>query len=133
MFTIYVLDENYKYEQKQNLQTIIRNTKFISKRAQATETLDVITIDKILTSAVKCPDSSKNKQLTTTINFYSSCFGLFKLLVTFLIFQAMFSWSSLPMDLIDEGFSNLSNLSLKLTSVLNNLLVDGVIAGWVEL
>ena len=60
------IDENeLNIEQKQNLQTIIRNTKFISKRAQATETVRRYkSIDKILTSTVKCPESSKNKQLT---------------------------------------------------------------------
>ncbi|MGC6428996.1 MAG: ferrous iron transport protein B [Flavobacteriales bacterium] len=130
------LDENgLNIEQKQNLQTIVRNTKFISKRAQATETVRRYkSIDKILTSAVKCPDSSKNKQLTNKFDKFLTHpvwgFSSF-LVILFLIFQAMFSWSSLPMDLIDEGFSNLSQFVAQTLppGPLNNLLVDGVIAG----
>ena len=130
------IDENeLNIEQKQNLQTIIRNTKFISKRAQATETVRRYkSIDKILTSTVKCPESSKNKQLTNKFDKFLTHpvwgFSSF-LVILFLIFQAMFSWTSLPMDLIDQGFSNLSQFVSQTLppGPLNNLLVDGVIAG----
>lgn len=51
--------------------------------------------------------------------------------VLYLVFQTIFSWASLPMDLIDKGFGVLgeavrNNLS---PGLLTDLLVDGVIAG----
>ena len=53
------------------------------------------------------------------------------LTLLFIIFQAIFSWSSYPMDLIENGFifiSQFLNETLP-TGVLTNLIVDGVIAG----
>ncbi|MBL4709455.1 MAG: ferrous iron transport protein B [Flavobacteriales bacterium] len=57
-------------------------------------------------------------------------FAIF-LLILFLIFQAIFSWSSYPMNWIENGFLVLGNwLSKTLPEgVLNDLLVDGVLAG----
>lgn len=53
------------------------------------------------------------------------------LLVMLLVFQAIFSWADLPMNLIDGGFSALSRFvraSLP-AGVLADLIADGVIAG----
>ena len=57
-------------------------------------------------------------------------FSIF-LFILFLIFQAIFSWSSYPMDWIENGFLVFGNwLSETLPQgVLNDLLVDGVLAG----
>jgi ferrous iron transport protein B len=51
--------------------------------------------------------------------------------VLLVIFQAVFSWASYPMDLIDEGFANLASLVNKSLppGPLTSLLSDGVIAG----
>ncbi len=51
--------------------------------------------------------------------------------ILFLIFQAIFAWSSLPMDAIDAGIANLNTwLKDNLPSgSLTDLLTDGVIAG----
>lgn len=52
-------------------------------------------------------------------------------LLLFLIFQAIFAWASLPMDLIDQGISSL-NAFLKThlpAGALTGLLTDGLIAG----
>ncbi|MBC7384490.1 MAG: ferrous iron transport protein B [Bacteroidia bacterium] len=49
----------------------------------------------------------------------------------FLIFQAVFSWSAYPMDLVEKGFAWLSNY-VKNTlpaGVLNDLLTQGILAG----
>jgi ferrous iron transport protein B len=59
-------------------------------------------------------------------------FGLLILLVVMLlVFQTIFSWASLPMDLIDRGFGRLGELvgSLLQPGLLRDLLVDGIIAG----
>ena len=48
-----------------------------------------------------------------------------------LIFQTIFTWSSYPMDFIDEMFSNLSNYTKTVLpeGVFTNLLAEGIIAG----
>ena len=47
------------------------------------------------------------------------------------VFQAIFSWASLPMDLLDQGFGALGDAvrSAMPAGVLTDLLVDGIIAG----
>ena len=49
----------------------------------------------------------------------------------FLIFQAIFSWSSYPMDLIDVGFMNFGNWVADVlpAGMINDLIVDGILAG----
>jgi ferrous iron transport protein B len=53
------------------------------------------------------------------------------LLVMTLVFQAIFSWATLPMDLIDRGFGSLGEFTRAQmpAGLLTDLLVDGVIAG----
>jgi ferrous iron transport protein B len=53
------------------------------------------------------------------------------LLVMALVFQAIFSWATLPMDLIDRGFGALGELTRAQmpAGLLTDLIVDGVIAG----
>jgi ferrous iron transport protein B len=53
------------------------------------------------------------------------------LVVMFVVFQTIFSWAQLPMDLIDKGFGALGD-AVRATipaGLLTDLLVDGVIAG----
>ena len=59
-------------------------------------------------------------------------FGLLILLIVMLlVFQTIFSWASLPMDLIDKGFGSVGEWvgSLLQPGLLRDLLVDGIIAG----
>lgn len=51
--------------------------------------------------------------------------------ILFLMFQAVFAWASVPMDLIDEGFNNLAAYldSALPESKLTDLLVSGLIPG----
>ncbi|HEV7889850.1 MAG TPA: ferrous iron transport protein B [Pyrinomonadaceae bacterium] len=53
------------------------------------------------------------------------------LAVMALVFQAIFSWATLPVDLIDRGFGALGELlrAQMPAGILTDLLVDGVIAG----
>ena len=59
-------------------------------------------------------------------------FGLvILLLVLLLVFQTIFTWASIPMDLLEQGFGWLGN-SVKTqlpAGVLSDLVVDGIIAG----
>lgn len=52
-------------------------------------------------------------------------------IVLYLIFQTIFSWATIPMDLIDKGFGLLGDLVRHQLppGLLTDLLVDGVIAG----
>ena len=64
--------------------------------------------------------------------FTHKFFGLLiLLLVMLLVFQTIFSWASLPMDLIDQGFGRVGDWvgSLLEPGLLRDLLVDGIIAG----
>ena len=59
-------------------------------------------------------------------------FGLIILVaVLLLVFQTIFSWATLPMDLLEKGFGGLGDLikSQMSEGILTDLLVDGVIAG----
>ena len=52
-------------------------------------------------------------------------------LVLLVIFQSIFDWATLPMDLIDNGFANLSSYVSKQmpSGVLNSLITEGIIPG----
>lgn len=59
-------------------------------------------------------------------------FGLIILvLVLLVVFQSIFSWASLPMDLLEKGFGALGDLvrSQVPPGILSDLLADGIIAG----
>jgi ferrous iron transport protein B len=59
-------------------------------------------------------------------------FGLIILVaVLLMLFQAIFSWASLPMDLLDQGFGALGDAARNSlpAGVLTDLIVDGIIAG----
>ncbi len=59
-------------------------------------------------------------------------FGLPILIAVLLvIFQAIFSWATLPMDLLDQGFGALGDLvrANMAEGILTDLVVDGIIAG----
>jgi ferrous iron transport protein B len=56
--------------------------------------------------------------------------GIF-LLLLFLVFQAIFSWSAIPMEWVEFGFSKLSDWVKQLlpAGIVSDLLVQGVLAG----
>lgn len=59
-------------------------------------------------------------------------FGMLSLAaILFLVFQAVFSWASLPMDMIDAGIARLGELlaTQMPDGALRSLLIDGVMAG----
>ena len=59
-------------------------------------------------------------------------FGLVILIaILLLVFQTIFSWATLPMDLLEKGFGGLGDLVRSQLSegILTDLLVDGIIAG----
>lgn len=67
-----------------------------------------------------------DKILTHKIYGYLIFFG-----ILLLIFQSVFSWSSIPMDFIDESFASLASLTKEHLppGVLTDLISEGIIAG----
>ena len=90
-------------------------------------------INKILKNTYLV-DKSKAKDLRAKLDkvFTHRIFGYFIFLfVLLLIFQSIFDWSSLPMDLIDTTFAELSDFARSSlpTGVLSDLIVEGIIPG----
>ena len=90
-------------------------------------------INKILKNTYLV-DKSKAKDLRAKLDkvFTHRIFGYFIfLLVLLLIFQSIFDWSSLPMDLIDTTFAELSDFARSNlpTGILSDLIVEGIIPG----
>jgi ferrous iron transport protein B len=90
-------------------------------------------IETVTAKAVK---SNVSHRLTTTERIdrilTHKFFGpLVLIAVMLLVFQTIFSWANVPMDLIDKGFGRLGQMvgSLMSPGLLRDLLVDGVIAG----
>lgn len=91
-------------------------------------------IKRIVEATLKTKGESKTAILTKKIDkiLTHKVLGyLIFLFVLFIMFQAIFSWSSIPMDWIENGFlvfgNWLSNVLPK--GIINDLLVDGVLAG----
>ena len=91
-------------------------------------------IDQIIEQCVTKNGEDKSYLLTKKIDniLTHKIYGyLIFLSLLFIIFQAIFSWSSYPMDLIESGFIWLSEFVSNILpkGVLNDLIVNGIIAG----
>ncbi len=120
---------------KEIIEEILKKNSFDSLRLQVDETM--LRFDKITALLSKViVKNRKNDSITFTekLDNYLThpVFGsLIFLGMLFLIFQAIFEWAVLPMELIDAGFSQ---LSIKLSEILpehplSDLLTNGVIPG----
>ncbi|HKP71446.1 MAG TPA: ferrous iron transport protein B [Pyrinomonadaceae bacterium] len=91
-------------------------------------------IEQVTDGAITGDDKQARNSTTDRIDRFVThkFFGpLILLAVMLVVFQTIFSWAQLPMDLIDGGFGKLGELVRGAMSpgLLTNLLVDGVIAG----
>lgn len=91
-------------------------------------------IEQIAARSVRRRDEDKTSSATERIDHIVThkIYGPIVLIaVMLLVFQMIFSWASLPMDLIDKGFGTLGELvrGLMPAGLLTDLLVDGIIAG----
>ena len=90
-------------------------------------------ISDIYQEAVK-PKQTEERGISEKIDriLTHKFFGLVILIgILLLVFQTIFSWANLPMDLLEQGFGALGNfvrVSMP-EGILTDLLVDGVIAG----
>ena len=124
--------------EKQNreaLNMLCKDNDIIPERIQATETVKRYkVIDKVISLTVKKGQPRGKYLVTKKIDnlLIHPVLGYFVfLLILFLIFQAVFSWSEYPMQLIDGFFTNLSIFIANALppGVFNDLLVNGILAG----
>ena len=122
-------------EQKVKISVLSKDNELIVDRLQAKETVRRYkNIDIIISKSTKIVESEGKYRATEIIDkiLMHPFFGyLIFLSILFLMFQAVFQWSSLPMDVIDSLFTNLSSWTASTIpqGILNDLLVNGVLAG----
>ncbi|MBT5090688.1 MAG: ferrous iron transport protein B [Flavobacteriales bacterium] len=107
----------------------------IPERVQAKETVKRYkAIDKIIYQTVKQGKPTGKYQLTKNIDdvlIHPILGYVVFLMILFLLFQSVFSWSAYPMEVIDSFFTNLSVWIANALppGMLNDLLVNGILAG----
>ncbi|MFV0530927.1 MAG: ferrous iron transport protein B [Flavobacteriales bacterium] len=133
----YVIQKDIFYldnHDKEFIETLKKQHQIIPKRLQVKETIDRYKeIDAILNQHIQYKEDTQ-KPLTEKIDIILThkFFGLVIFLgILFLVFQALFSWSSIPMDLIDGFFRDLSVWASDILpeGPLNSLIADGIIPG----
>lgn len=119
------LISNYEYK---------KAPKFIEEKDSDNTVVRFEKIKKLVNEVLIKKGEAKTTQVTRKIDNIITHpvwgFVIF-LSILFLVFQAIFSWSTYPMDWIENGFLVLGNfLAEKLPEgVLNDLLVNGILAG----
>lgn len=122
-------------QKKEKIKSLIKEFAFDNTQLQARETLDRYkVITEVMNQCVKTEEIKKNTEWSKRFdNLLTHKFWgyIIFLALLFLIFQAIFSWATIPMDWIDNIFANVgSYLHNHLPQgVLNDLLVNGIVAG----
>ncbi|TXK36623.1 ferrous iron transport protein B [Pontibacter qinzhouensis] len=116
------------------LEQLLEQEAFHSNTLQANETIARYTrINELLLDVVRVEKADKDEKFSNRLDqiLTHKVFGyLIFFTILFLVFQAVFSWASYPMDLIDEGIAGLNSLIQEnFSGPLVNLLTEGVIAG----
>ncbi|MFC2124008.1 ferrous iron transport protein B [Bacteroidota bacterium] len=123
-------------DQREKISVQIQNSGIDLRKLQATETIERYqAINRLLDGAWIASDEDKKFIISDRIDkiFTHKIWGYFTLLaIMMLIFQAIFSWASYPMGLIDGWFVSLSGwLDGHLPEgVLTNLITQGIIPGF---
>ena len=120
---------------KEKIRRICEENKFDSRQMQARESMERYreisqVLHESMTTAAVAPNISYTGKIDAVLTHRIWGYVVF-LTVLFLIFQAIFAWSSYPMNLIDSAFQSLSEtVSHALPpGFLNDLLVNGILAG----
>ncbi|NMH28251.1 ferrous iron transport protein B [Flavobacterium silvaticum] len=134
LWLVITQDVNFMLPEKKQIQSTFTKPNSELKRMQQKETIkryqfinDVLRIGQVVDST-KAKDfgSRLDKILTHKVWGY-----VIFLAILFLIFQSIFSWSSYPMDFIDEQFANLSQMVSEsfAPGILTDLVSQGIIPG----
>ncbi len=128
-------DFRYTATQREKALALIKENTLDQNKIQSYETLERYkVIQDILSSVVVQGNKNRTPGITQSIDrlmmhrFWGFAIFLF---VLFMIFQAIFTIAEWPMNFIDETFTQLSDAVRESmpSGVLNDLLVDGVLAG----
>ncbi len=120
---------------KEKIRKVCEKTNFNSSQMQARETLDRYkVITQLLNDHIASPENPIRRSYSYRIDniLTHRVWGyLIFLFILFLIFQAIFSWASYPMNLIDSAFSKISSGIIKTFpgGIFRDLLVEGILAG----
>jgi ferrous iron transport protein B len=128
---------NDRPERKLKIRTILAEHNFIPGKLQEAETLQRYKVISALLKEVTTHKSivpSSDKRLTLKLDniLMHRVWGyVIFLFIMFMVFQAVFTWASYPMDLVDQAFTW---MSIKIhdaipQGVLNDLIVEGILAG----
>ncbi len=128
---------NTRPERKKQLRELISHHEFSPPKLQAAETLRRYeAITGIMAESVQNQNIkiSSDRKITTAIDniLMHRVWGyLIFLVIMFAMFQSVFAWANYPMDLVDMSFAWLSTVVSESLpeGVLNDLLVEGVLAG----
>lgn len=122
-------------EQSDRIEELEKEHDFHSQKAQGSETIARYSyINELLYDTVKIPATAHDETLSNKIDkiLTHKVFGfiIFFAILMFM-FQAIFSWASYPMSLIEDSFVWIQNELHKILPAgpATSLLVDGVIAG----
>ncbi|MFC3560007.1 ferrous iron transport protein B [Pedobacter jamesrossensis] len=121
--------------EQEEIEAIERSHKFESSKIQAAETiarykhLGTVLSDVVIDKGTAQKFSFSDK-LDSILTHKVWGFTIF-LLILFVIFNAIFAWSSYPMDWIEIGFGFITEIGHQYlpAGMLTDLLLDGVIAG----
>lgn len=122
-------------QERATLEAIVKNKEFQSLRIQVDETLERYDrFTPLVQAAVQNPPQFPSTPTDRIDAFLTHrWFGpLFFFVVMLLVFQAIYDWSAVPMDLIENMFSELTSwLKIHLPQHwLSDLLTDGILAGF---
>lgn len=136
----FLLAHHYEYlnylspAQRTEIASLLTRHLFQGRSLQAAETIDrYATINRLLSDVMTVSPPERpswsirlDKVLTHRIYGYA----IF-LLILVIIFQSIFSWASIPMDLLDEGIAQFNHFVKETLpkGTFNDLVTDGVIAG----
>jgi len=129
----------FSKQQRENLDTIQKKHQFSSKKYQSEETVkryEQITevVDRCVINLNRQWDAAPVRTWTDRLDkFFLHPVGgyVFFLAILFVMFQAIFTWATYPMDAIDGGVAMLNDWlkGVLPDSALTALLTDGLIAG----
>ncbi|RZK17946.1 MAG: ferrous iron transport protein B [Pedobacter sp.] len=122
-------------QEQEEIETIEQSHNFESSKVQAAETVARYRhLSEILADVVTDRGTAKkfsfSDKLDAILTHKVWGFAIF-ILILFVIFNAIFAWSSYPMDLIEGGFGYLTEVGHQYlpAGMFTDLLLDGVIAG----
>ncbi|WP_316825883.1 ferrous iron transport protein B [Pedobacter miscanthi] len=122
-------------QEQEEIEKIEQSHHFESSKIQAAETIARYKHLSTILSDVVVDNGTENKfsfsdKLDGILTHKVWGFAIF-LLILFVIFNAIFAWSSYPMDLIESGFGLITSTGHEYlpAGMLTDLVLDGVIAG----